>query len=185
VANNFNELTGLRSAASAAQRIANGNFTGQNALATLPLAIPAAARLAPSVGGLFGASRRTAMPPPSPPQPLVVNRLYGGTAFRPVDRTPQTSGLPRYAFRNVFGADEVDDILRSGFMLPPPQKSRPDKYFTLSDDPLGNPANLGVRPVLRVQTRHIPAGSPVSARHVEIWDNAAKRFVPITSYRKR
>lgn len=178
VANNFDEITGIRSALSAVQGLVSGNFTTDNALASIPIVAPVAGRAALPARGLFGR-------PVQAPAPLVKNRLYGGTVFNPAEKLPQAAGLPKYAFRNVSNIAEVEDILRSGFMRPAPHTNRADKYFSLSDNPLGNPSNLGgQKPVLRVATDYIPKGSPISARHVEVWDNALRRFVPILSYRR-
>ena len=169
-ANNFDQLTGWRSALAAAQRMFNGNVTMQNALTTLPLALPMLGRAASPLVRRASAA--------APEAPLVQNSLYGGTIFNPSSPTPQTAGVPQYAFRAVHNPNEIADIQRSGFMRP--RKEGGQKYFSVSDSPMGNPANLNSpSPILRVKTDNIPFNSPVSSRHVEIWNPKTKQFMQL------
>lgn len=111
--------------------------------------------------------------------PKVVNRMYSekiaGPEYGPGDT------LPAYGTRNIFSETELDDIVRSGFMLPPPNKKQ--KYFTMTDrqvPPAGNRQGVHVR----VPSNRIPQGRAVRAKDVEIWDNEAGEFRNLLAVKK-
>jgi hypothetical protein len=114
--------------------------------------------------------------------PRVVNRMYsekiGGPEYKPGDT------LPAYGVRNIFRAAELDDIVRSGFMRPPPGgKKGQQKYFTMTDRQVpsaGNQQSLHVR----VPSNRIPQGRAVRAKDVEIWDNEAGEFRKLLAVKK-
>jgi hypothetical protein len=114
--------------------------------------------------------------------PRVVNRLYsekiGGPEYKPGDT------LPAYGTRNIFRAAELDDIVSSGFMRPPPGgKKGQQKYFTMTDRQVpsaGNQQSLHVR----VPSNRIPQGRAVRAKDVEIWDNEAGKFRKLLAVKK-
>lgn len=114
--------------------------------------------------------------------PRVVNRMYsekiGGPEYKPGDT------LPAYGTRNIFRAAELDDIVRSGFMRPPPGgKKGQQKYFTMTDRQVpsaGNQQSLHVR----VPSNRIPQGRAVRAKDVEIWDNEAGEFRKLLAVKK-
>ena len=114
--------------------------------------------------------------------PRVVNRMYsekiGGPEYKPGDT------LPAYGTRNIFGAAELDDIVSSGFMRPPPGgKKGQQKYFTMTDRQVpsaGNQQSLHVR----VPSNRIPQGRAVRAKDVEIWDNEAGEFRKLLAVKK-
>ena len=114
--------------------------------------------------------------------PRVVNRMYsekiGGPEYKPGDT------LPAYGTRNIFRAAELDDIVRSGFMRPPPGgKKGQQKYFTMTDRQVpsaGNQQSLHVR----VPSNRIPQGRAVRAKDVEIWDSEAGEFRKLLAVKK-
>ena len=114
--------------------------------------------------------------------PRVVNRMYsekiGGPEYKPGDT------LPAYGVRNIFRAAELDDIVRSGFMRPPPGgKKGQQKYFTMTDRQVpsaGNQQSLHVR----VPSNRIPQGRAVRAKDVEIWDSEAGEFRKLLAVKK-
>jgi len=114
--------------------------------------------------------------------PRVVNRMYsekiGGPEYMPGDT------LPAYGVRNIFGPAELDDIVSSGFMRPPPGgKKGQQKYFTMTDRQVpsaGNQQSLHVR----VPSNRIPQGRAVRAKDVEIWDNEAGEFRKLLAVKK-
>jgi hypothetical protein len=114
--------------------------------------------------------------------PRVVNRMYsekiGGPEYKPGDT------LPAYGTRNIFRAAELDDIVSSGFMRPPPGgKKGQQKYFTMTDRQVpsaGNQQSLHVR----VPSNRIPQGRAVRAKDVEIWDNEAGEFRKLLAVKK-
>ena len=114
--------------------------------------------------------------------PRVVNRMYsekiGGPEYKPGDT------LPAYGVRNIFRPAELDDIVSSGFMRPPPGgKKGQQKYFTMTDRQVpsaGNQQSLHVR----VPSNRIPQGRAVRAKDVEIWDNEAKEFRKLLAVKK-
>lgn len=114
--------------------------------------------------------------------PRVVNRMHsekiGGTEYVPGDT------LPAYGTRNIFRPAELDDIVRSGFMRPPPGgKKGNQKYFTMTDRQVpsaGNQQSLHVR----VPSNRIPQGRAVRAKDVEIWDNEAGEFRKLLAVKK-
>ena len=114
--------------------------------------------------------------------PRVVNRMYsekiGGPEYKPGDT------LPAYGVRNIFRAAELDDIVSSGFMRPPPGgKKGQQKYFTMTDRQVpsaGNQQSLHVR----VPSNRIPQGRAVRAKDVEIWDNEAGEFRKLLAVKK-
>ena len=106
--------------------------------------------------------------------PRVVNRMYsekiGGPEYMPGDT------LPAYGTRNIFRPAELDDIVSSGFMRPPPEgKKGQQKYFTMTDRQVPSSANQQSLHV-RVPSNRIPQGRAVRAKDVEIWDNEAGEF---------
>ena len=115
--------------------------------------------------------------------PRVVNRMYsekiGGPEYKPGDT------LPAYGVRNIFRAAELDDIVSSGFMRPPPGgKKGNQKYFTMTDRQVpsaGNQQSLHVR----VPSNRIPQGRAVRAKDVEIWDNEAGEFRKLLAVKKK
>ena len=168
VARNVDTLTGIVSGARSTEAIARGNGTAQDAVGALSLFAPAVAgKLArPVARGLFGS--RSAEAP-------VVNSLYHPNPFKPSPYASNATSLPQYAFRNISSPNELAEIARSGAMLP--RNPGGQKYFTMYDNPMGNPANLGAgKPVVRVDSRYIPHNSPVSSRHVEVWDAGTRQF---------
>ena len=166
-----NDITGLVSAEDAINRIRNGIGTARDYVtAALPVA---PAIVGKGIGRVVRSVNRAA-------PPAVRNRLYNERLMGP--EYVATDNLPAYGFRNVSGPDEVSDIIQSGYMRP--TKEGGGKYFTMSDKELGNPANLGSKPVLRVDSKNIPINSPVRAEHVMIWDSASQRFVPIIRKRR-
>ena len=114
--------------------------------------------------------------------PRVVNRMYsekiGGPEYKPGDT------LPAYGVRNIFRPAELDDIVSSGFMRPPPGgKKGQQKYFTMTDRQVpsaGNQQSLHVR----VPSNRIPQGRAVRAKDVEIWDNEAGEFRKLLAVKK-
>jgi hypothetical protein len=111
--------------------------------------------------------------------PKVTNRMYSekiaGPEYAPGDT------LPAYGTRNIFSSDELDDIVRSGFMLPRPNSTQ--KYFTMTDAQVpsaGNRQGLHVR----VPSSRIPKGRAVRAKDVEIWDNDAGEFRSLLKVRR-
>jgi hypothetical protein len=111
--------------------------------------------------------------------PRVTNRMYnekiGGPEYNPGDT------LPAYGVRNIFRPAELDDIVSSGFMLPPPGKQQ--KYFTMTDRQVpstGNQQSLHVR----VPSNRIPQGRAVRAKDVEIWDKEAGEFRKLLAVKK-
>ena len=114
--------------------------------------------------------------------PRVVNRMYsekiGGPEYMPGDT------MPAYGTRNIFRAAELDDIVSSGFMRPPPGgKKGQQKYFTMTDRQVpsaGNQQSLHVR----VPSNRIPQGRAVRAKDVEIWDNEAGEFRKLLAVKK-
>jgi hypothetical protein len=115
--------------------------------------------------------------------PRVVNRMYsekiGGPEYMPGDT------LPAYGTRNIFRPAELDDIVSSGFMRPPPEgKKGQQKYFTMTDRQVpsaGNQQSLHVR----VPSSLIPKGRAVRAKDVEIWDNEAGEFRKLLTVKKK
>lgn len=115
--------------------------------------------------------------------PRVVNRMYsekiGGPEYKPGDT------LPAYGVRNIFRPAELDDIVSSGFMRPPPGgKKGQQKYFTMTDRQVpsaGNQQSLHVR----VPSNRIPQGRAVRAKDVEIWDNEAGEFRKLLAVKKK
>lgn len=167
VASNVETLTGLVGAQRSASRIMHGNG-GVGDYVNM------GAALLPGIGGRV-AKRAVGAALAREAAPAVTNSLYReglmGGNYSHTD-----PNLPQYAFRNVFNKSEVDDIARSGYMRP--RKPEGQKYFTASNNPLGNPNNLtGAKPVLRVDTRYISPNAPVKAQHVQVWDDTLKRFV--------
>jgi hypothetical protein len=165
--NAANDITGLVSAENALRRIGYGRGTASDVVQAAAPAVPF------GVGKVAGRIARGL----SEAAPAVVrNRMYSEKLLGPEYAAGDT--LPSYGFRNVSSPAEVDDIIQSGFMRP--TKEGGPKYFTMSDKPHGNPANLTVnKPVLRVDSQNIPKNSPVRAEHVMIWDPVSQRFVSI------
>jgi len=115
--------------------------------------------------------------------PRVENLMYsdkiGGPQYKPGDT------LPAYGVRNIFRPAELDDIVSSGFMRPPPDRARNTtrKYFTMTDRQVpstGNQQSLHVR----VPSNRIPQGRAVRAKDVEIWDNETKEFRKLLAVKK-
>jgi len=103
----------------------------------------------------------------------------GGPQYKPGDT------LPAYGVRNIFRPAELDDIVSSGFMRPPPDRARNTtrKYFTMTDRQVpstGNQQSLHVR----VPSNRIPQGRAVRAKDVEIWDNETKEFRKLLAVKK-
>ena len=114
--------------------------------------------------------------------PRVVNRMYsekiGGPEYMPGDT------LPAYGTRNIFRPAELDDIVSSGFMRPPPEgKKGRQKYFTMTDRQVPSSANQQSLHV-RVPSNRIPQGRAVRAKDVEIWDNEAGEFRKLLAVKK-
>lgn len=114
--------------------------------------------------------------------PRVVNRMYsekiGGPEYMPGDT------LPAYGTRNIFRPAELDDIVSSGFMRPPPGgKKGQQKYFTMTDRQVPSSANQQSLHV-RVPSNRIPQGRAVRAKDVEIWDNEVGEFRKLLAVKK-
>jgi hypothetical protein len=165
-----NDVTGLVSAEDSARRISNGIGGVRDYVQAVAPVIPAV--VSKGLRAAVSGAREVA--------PAVRNRLYSDKLLGPEYTASQS--LPAYGFRNVNGPNELNDIIQSGYMRP--TKEGGPKYFTMTDNPQGNPANLGTgRPVLRVDSQNIPYNSPVRAEHVTIWDEATKRFIPVLKRR--
>ena len=114
--------------------------------------------------------------------PRVVNRMYSEKITGPEYMAGDT--LPAYGTRNIFNPAEIDDIVRSGFMLPSPKgKKGNQKYFTMTDAQVPSAGNRqGIQ--VRVPSNRIPQGRPVRAKDVEIWDNEAGEFRKLLAVKK-
>jgi hypothetical protein len=167
------DVTGLVSAEKSLKNIENGRGGARDYLQVAAPVIPFA------VGrGLKAAGRAAERAVAS--SPVVNNRMYSEKLLGPEYKAGQD--LPAYGFRNVNNPIEIDDIISSGYMRP--KKSGGSKYFTMSDNPKGNPANLEAgKPVIRVDSANIPYNSPVRAEHVMVWDEATQSFIPILKRR--
>jgi hypothetical protein len=116
--------------------------------------------------------------------PRVTNLMYsdkiGGPQYKPGDT------LPAYGVRNIFRPAELDDIVSSGFMRPPPDRARNTtrKYFTMTDAEVPSAANQQAMHI-RVPSNRIPQGRAVRAKDVEIWDNEAKEFRKLLAVKKK
>lgn len=116
--------------------------------------------------------------------PRVENLMYsdkiGGPQYKPGDT------LPAYGVRNIFRPAELDDIVSSGFMRPPPDRARNTtrKYFTMTDAEVPSAANQQAMHI-RVPSNRIPQGRAVRAKDVEIWDNEAGEFRKLLAVKKK
>lgn len=161
-----NDVTGLVSAEDSVRRISNGIGGIRDYVQAVAPVIPAV--ISRGLRAAVAGAREVA--------PAVRNRMYSDKLLGPEYTANQN--LPAYGFRNVNGPNELNDIIQSGYMRP--TKEGGPKYFTMTDNPQGNPANLGTgRPVLRVDSQNIPYNSPVRAEHVMIWDEKTKKFIPV------
>jgi hypothetical protein len=168
VMRNIEDLTGLKAAERSARKILKGKG-GAADYATVGVAA------LPVVGGKIG--RQAVKRANAPSTPSVTNRMYSekilGPEYKPGD------ALPKYGYRNVSTAAEVDDIAKSGYMRPAPGK-KANKYFTMSDAEVPSAGNRGAsKPVIRVPSDRIPQGSPVRSRDVQLWDNATESWKQI------
>lgn len=166
------DVTGWQQGERSAKNIVRGKGTGRDYL-------NAGLAVLPGVGGYLGKKvvnqtlRRATTP-------YVRNRMYEDAIIPKREYTQASPDLPKYGYRNVFDPAEVDDIARSGYMLPPNSKKNSDrKYFTMSNDEAPKAGNRDAGPVLRVESRHIPEGSPVKRQHVRQWDEASGTWKPI------
>lgn len=165
-------VTGWQQGERSVKNIVRGKGTGRDYL-------NAGLAVLPGAGGVIGkkiASRALR----GASVPSVRNRLYEDAIIPKREYTAASRDLPNYGYRNVSSPAELDDIARSGYMLPPKGKKNSDqKYFTMSNDEVPKAANRGAKPVLRVDSRHIPEGSPVKRQHVRQWDEASGTWKPI------
>jgi hypothetical protein len=164
---NIEDLTGLKAAERSVRQILKGKG-GATDYATVGVTA------LPLVGGKIG--RQVVKRANAPSAPSVTNRMYsekiGAPEYKPGD------ALPKYGYRNVSTAAEVDDIARSGYMRPAPDK-KANKYFTMTDAEMPSTGNRKAR-VVRVPSDRIPQGSPVRSRDAQLWDNATESWKPIT-----
>lgn len=165
-------LTGWQRGERSGKNIARGNGTGSDYLNVGLLALPGA-------GGYLGKKvANRALRGAS--APAVRNRMYEDAIIPRREYTSASPDLPKYGYRNISNPTELDDIARSGYMLPPKGKKNSDqKYFTMSNDEVPKTGNRGAKPVLRVDSRHIPEGSPVKRQHVRQWDEGTGTWKPI------
>lgn len=108
--------------------------------------------------------------------PSVTNRLYSDKIGGP--EYGRTDAWPAYAQRNVQSQNEIDAIIRDGFMLPPSGSGRTNKYFTMTNNP-NPPAGNRQGRVLRVRSENVLSSRAVRASDIEIWDNAAGAWKPL------
>ena len=166
------DVTGWQQGERSVKNIVRGEGTGEDYLNVGLAALPGA-------GGVIGkkiASRALR----GAATPSVRNRLYEDAIIPKREYTQVSPDLPKYGYRNVSSPAELDDIARSGYMLPPKGKRNADqKYFTMSNDEVPKAGNRGSKPILRVESRHIPEGSPVRRQHVRQWDEETGTWRPI------
>jgi len=115
--------------------------------------------------------------------PRVENLMYSGKIGAPQYKPGDT--LPAYGVRNIFRPAELDDIVSSGFMRPPPDRARNTtrKYFTMTDAEVPSAANQQAMHI-RVPSSRIPQGRAVRAKDVEIWDKEAGKFRKLLAVKK-
>jgi len=87
---------------------------------------------------------------------------------------PDKYGGSKYALRNVFSQAELDDIRKSGYMMPSPKEvvsGKNRKWFSVGDDPQ--------RSDLRVLSEKVPANRAVRRRDVEVYNKETGEYEPL------
>lgn len=99
-------------------------------------------------------------------RPKVTNKL--------VPDVLKGAGEGTWAVRNVHSPAELENIRKTGYMLPSPKEvasGKNRKWFTLTDDPKQSH--------LRVKAEKVPSDRAVRRKHIERYDPDTGEYVPL------
>ena len=129
--------------------------------------IPAARGLRGAGEALKGAGKKAVRAVDMAMRPKVNNNLVD-------DMWKKNVGKGTYAVRNVSNPKEIEDIKKTGFMLPSPKEvesGRNYKWFTRTDVPNKN--------TLRVLSENVPPNRAVRRKDVEMYNKETGEYEPL------
>ena len=156
-----------------AQRLAEMQRSGRDAIEGVypeEMLIPG---LKASKEAIKGAGRAIANKVDMAMRPKVENKVVPDVLFTG-GKGSQSPSDYKYAVRNVFNKAELEDIKKSGYMLPSPKEvasGRNRKWFSAVDDPK--------RSHLRVLSEKVPANRAVRRKDVEIYNKETGEYEPL------
>jgi len=188
------ELTGLRAGEQGVRNIARGGGSPSDyvnaGLAALPLAVAArplagvARRGALAVDeAVLGQRTRNRVVPE--PNPQAKTSMLEGRALNDPEQV-------KYGFRRMSLA-ELDDAAKSGRFRVPKEGTKfneagsKDKWWSAADDEgiFGRPWKSNAPYAVRLPASNIPRGRAAPAKYAEVYDEAAKKWMPFKEYTKK